>query len=155
MLEAAGFEELDDMVPYAGRVVPGGKYYFTRIRSAFAVGSMYVPGNGSKVIGGHTDTPVLKVKARSRRSSSGVTQLGVEPYGGGLWNTWFDRDLGLCGRVLVRTGEDVGHPLDDCRGAEGVRVQQQGPPQSHPRHGGDEGAHRRGGAGEGRLDGTQ
>jgi aspartyl aminopeptidase len=107
MLADAGFTELDERSPYAGKLVPGGKYFFTRNKStlvAFAVGEKYEPGNGFKVIGGHTDSPNLKVKPRSKRSSSGCTQLAVECYGGGLWHTWFDRDLGISGRVLVRSG---------------------------------------------------
>lgn len=41
MLRAAGFKELDDTIPYTGKLVPGGKYYFTRNKStlvAFTVG---------------------------------------------------------------------------------------------------------------------
>jgi len=105
LLTAAGFEELRDATPYTGKLSPGGKYFFTRNKStivAFSVGAKYIPGNGFKVIGGHTDSPNLKVKPRSKRSSSGCIQLAVECYGGGLWHTWFDRDLGVSGRILVR-----------------------------------------------------
>ncbi len=34
---------------------------------------------------------------------AGLRQLGVEVYGGPLLNSWLDRDLGLAGRVMVRT----------------------------------------------------
>ena len=56
--------------------------------------------------GGHTDSPNLKIKPRSKRhGGSGTVQLAVECYGGGLWHTWFDRDLGLSGRVMIRHEE--------------------------------------------------
>jgi len=76
---------------------------------AFAIGPKFIPGNGFKIIGGHTDSPNLKVKPRSKRNvESGCRTLAVECYGGGLWHTWFDRDLGISGRVLVRDSNQNG-----------------------------------------------
>lgn len=73
---------------------------------AFCVGDNYQAGQGGfKIIGGHTDSPNLKIKPRSKKHASGCIQLAVECYGGGLWHTWFDRDLGLSGRVMVRNEE--------------------------------------------------
>mmetsp|Transcript_11665 Transcript_11665/g.16882 ORF Transcript_11665/g.16882 Transcript_11665/m.16882 type:complete len:475 (-) Transcript_11665:155-1579(-) len=109
-LEAAGYTHLSKREPFTDKIVPGGKYYYTVNRTslvAFCVGPEYQPGNGFKVIGGHTDSPNLKVKPQSKRSAANCLQLGVECYGGGLWHTWFDRDLGISGRVLVREGEKI------------------------------------------------
>jgi len=93
--------------PFLGKLAPGGKYYYTVNKTAlvaFSIGTNYSKGNGFKIIGGHTDSPNLKVKPISNRGKSAgkCVQLGVECYGGGLWHTWFDRDLGISGRVLVR-----------------------------------------------------
>lgn len=107
MLQEAGFTELAG--PFKENVKPGGRYYYTKDKStlvAFVVGNNYSPidGAGFKVIGAHTDSPNLRVKPRSKRKNSvgDLIQIGVECYGGGLWHTWFDRDLGLSGRVLLR-----------------------------------------------------
>lgn len=113
-LSAAGFQALKTKNPFQGAIQTGGKYYYTINNStivAFVVGEDYQPGNGGfTIIGGHTDSPNLKVKPRSKQApnkSSGCHQLAVECYGGGLWHTWFDRDLGISGRVLVRSSDGV------------------------------------------------
>ena len=105
-LKSQGFEGLREEDTWV--LKPGGKYYFTRNRSsilAFALGGKYTAGSAFKVIGAHTDSPTLKIKPRSKRpATAGLCQVSVETYGGGLWHTWFDRDLSLAGRVIVRDG---------------------------------------------------
>jgi aspartyl aminopeptidase len=110
LLAAQGFSPLsEDDLWKAGKLLKkGGKYYYTRNKSsivAFTVGEKFEAGNGFKIIGAHTDSPNLRVKPRSKRSGSGLAQVNVHTYGGGLWSTWFDRDLSVAGRVIVRDGK--------------------------------------------------
>lgn len=110
-LEAAGFQPLTHANFASNQITAGGKYYYTVHHStlvAFTVGSQYQPGgSGFHIIGGHTDSPNLSVKPRSQKPhKNGCIQLAVQCYGGGLWHTWFDRDLSISGKVLVRQDDD-------------------------------------------------
>jgi len=108
LLASAGFTKLCEKDSWTSAVVPGGKYFYSRNMStvvAFTVGGAYQPGGGFKVIGAHSDSPVLKLKPVTKRSAHGYIQIGVECYGGGLWHTWFDRDLTLAGCCIVDNGQ--------------------------------------------------
>lgn len=97
----AGFQELDLKNPVWG-VELGGKYFVTQNGSTFL--AFVLPRQKPKsfaVVGAHTDSPALRTKPNPEKSSSGVNLLCPEYYGGPTLPTWFDRDLGLAGRVNV------------------------------------------------------
>ncbi|KAL5117502.1 vacuolar aminopeptidase 1 [Pleosporales sp. CAS-2024a] len=103
-LEREGYTKLSERQDWALKA--GGKYYVARNGSsliAFAVGEGYQVGNGAAVVAGHIDALTAKLKPMpTLRTKAGYVQLGVAPYAGGLGETWWDRDLGVGGRVLVK-----------------------------------------------------
>ncbi|KAI8019027.1 putative aspartyl aminopeptidase [Camellia lanceoleosa] len=106
-LSSARYEQVSEREDWS--LQAGKKYFFTRNYStivAFAIGKKYVAGNGFHIIGAHTDSPCLKLKPVSKVSKGGFLEVGVQTYGGGLWHTWFDRDLTVAGRMIVREGKD-------------------------------------------------
>eukprot|EP00322_Chrysochromulina_rotalis_P005622 CAMPEP_0115840546 /NCGR_PEP_ID=MMETSP0287-20121206/6827_1 /TAXON_ID=412157 /ORGANISM="Chrysochromulina rotalis, Strain UIO044" /LENGTH=478 /DNA_ID=CAMNT_0003294161 /DNA_START=15 /DNA_END=1451 /DNA_ORIENTATION=+ len=108
ILRQAGFSEVRETDQWRTILKPGGSYYYTRNGStlvAFTVGADFRPGNGFNIIGAHTDSPVLKLKPCSKKSAHGYLQLNVETYGGGLWHTWFDRELTLAGAVIIKEAD--------------------------------------------------
>lgn len=103
-LKQEGWEELSERD--AWKIQPGGKYYVERNGSAlmaFSVGGKYKPGNGAAILAGHVDALTAKLKPVSKvPNKAGYVQLGVAPYAGAPNTTWWDRDLGIGGRVLVK-----------------------------------------------------
>ncbi|BFZ57304.1 hypothetical protein PYCC9005_004355 [Savitreella phatthalungensis] len=57
------------------------------------------------LIGTHLDAVTAKLKPISRLTSAGFELCRAAPYGGGMGRTWWDRDLGIGGRVVVREGD--------------------------------------------------
>jgi aspartyl aminopeptidase len=103
-LEAAGFSllaETDDFPAERGRyyLIRGGSLVAW---SSEAAGGADAPATPFRVVGAHTDSPNLRIRPLPDLSRAGWQLLGVEVYGGPLFNSWLDRDLGLSGRVAVR-----------------------------------------------------
>jgi aspartyl aminopeptidase len=44
----------------------------------------------------------MKIAPYSKLTAVGYNQLNVMLYGGGLWRTWFDRDLNIAGKVIIQ-----------------------------------------------------
>lgn len=101
MLTDAGFTELAQTQAWGSAA---GRHFVRRegTIAAWAGAQAPDPARGFRVLGGHTDSPNLRIKPSSSFSSFGWDQLGVEVYGGALLTTWLDRDLGLSGRVALR-----------------------------------------------------
>lgn len=104
-LEAAGFQALREDERW--QLAPGGKYFTVRGGSsvvAFVPGSRALERAGLRIVGAHTDSPGLRLKPRAPHAAEPLARLGVEVYGGPILATFTDRDLGLAGRVGLRTG---------------------------------------------------
>jgi aspartyl aminopeptidase len=103
-LTDAGFTELTETDRW--EPAPGGQHFVVRHGSlvAFRVGSRPLAESGMRLVGAHTDSPTFKVRPHSDVQQAGYRLVGVEPYGGGLWHTWLDRELTVAGRVVLRGG---------------------------------------------------
>ena len=100
---------------------PGQSYYFTRNGStivAFKVGTKCAETgvNLMKVIGCHTDSPCIKTAPHTKVDNKlGYQQVNMQMYGGGIWRTWLDRDLGLAGKVVYKQENIIKSALWDSK----------------------------------------
>lgn len=108
-LEKHGFVYLSEREDWEKKISESNKFYTTRNGSslvAFVVGKSWKPRNGAAIIGAHIDALTAKLKPISKKEEiDGYELLGAAPYAGGFNSTWWDRDLGLGGRLVVRDGE--------------------------------------------------
>lgn len=111
-LLAAGFRRLEEFDRW--ELEAGGRYFVIRGGSsivAFIIGSQPLAETGLTLVGAHTDSPGLRVKPRPADDNGGMVRLGVEVYGGPILATFADRDLGLAGRVMVRSETGIENRL--------------------------------------------
>ncbi len=114
MFANAGFIELSEKEKW--NLEAGKKYFVTRNDSSII--AFTYPENEKEylLVGAHTDSPNLKLKPNPIIKDFGVVRFAVEPYGGLLLNPWFDRDLGLAGRVnFSDTSKKIQSALIDIR----------------------------------------
>ena len=109
----AGFASLDATTAWPSGP---GRWYVAR---GGALVAWEVPDGADaatpfRIVGAHTDSPNLRVKPHPDTGSAGWQQLAVEVYGGALWNSWLDRDLGVSGRAVVRVDGALEERLFHC-----------------------------------------
>ncbi len=107
-LEQAGFVCLPESEHW--EIEPGGCYYTTRNGSsiiAFRIGKELTDYH-FQLCASHSDSPSYKIKNEAELDGPGeYLRLNVEAYGGMIDSTWFDRPLGVAGRVLVRKDDAI------------------------------------------------
>ena len=103
-LDLNGFNEIKECDKW--NLQKDGKYYIIKNDSAliaFVVGNGDIEEDGFKLIGAHTDAPGFRIKANPEMISEGkYLKLNTEVYGGPLLYTWFDRPLGIAGKVTLK-----------------------------------------------------
>ncbi|CAK7901182.1 vacuolar aminopeptidase 1 [[Candida] anglica] len=103
-LSAAGFKYVSERDSWED--LTPGKYYTKRNGSAliaFVVGKDWTPEKGVGIIGAHIDALTVVLKPNSSKATvEGYELLGVAAYSGALTDLWWDRDLGIGGRLLVK-----------------------------------------------------
>lgn len=98
-------QDIWDLKPHQG-------YFVIRDSSsiiAFKLGDSPLVETGIRILGAHTDSPHLKIKPKFCVNENQSWKALVEVYGGVLLQSWFDRDLGVAGRIsgLDSKGDQV------------------------------------------------
>lgn len=112
VLDSNGFKEIKESDKW--NLQKEGKYYVRKNDSAviaFVVGNDDLANNGFRLIGAHTDAPGFRIKPNPEMTVEGkYLKLNTEVYGGPILYTWFDRPLGVAGKVIVK-GENPLKPV--------------------------------------------
>lgn len=103
--------ELTKATPNESELLPKGVLSYRR-KGSGSIQLSYIPegwqsSDGLLILGAHTDSPNLRLKAFADQNKENYQQLLAAPYGGLLLTTWMDRELGIAGCVYVRENNTV------------------------------------------------
>ena len=111
ILKDAGFQE----ITYGETWNFSSGKYFLNLYDSFLM-AFILPKSLSQIESihlalAHDDSPAFKLKSNPDILKSGYHNLNVEMYGGMLPSTWFDRPLGLAGKIFLK-GDNVFSPIE-------------------------------------------
>lgn len=83
------------------RFVPGTKVRRQANGSSFVAAKLPLgQPKAIKIVATHNDSPTFKLKPNPVFVKKDIISLNVEPYGGMIMHTWFDRPLSVAGRIV-------------------------------------------------------
>lgn len=110
-LEENGFVRLDENEDF--NIELGGSYFITRGGTSLIAFKIPKSGfNSYSIVCSHTDSPTFKLKPNPLIVNKYVS-LDVEPYGGMISYSFFDRPLSFAGRVMIKKDNKVYSRLVD------------------------------------------
>lgn len=102
-----GFIKLEEEKPFN---IQNGKSYYVKRNSSSIIG-FKLPSRLKKfqfkITASHSDSPTFKIKPEPIVTYKNLTLLNVEPYGGGIYHTFFDRALSIAGRVIIKNEDKI------------------------------------------------
>ncbi len=106
-LKEKGMRELKESEDW--EISAGEGYYVKRNDSSLIAFRMPAgQPKGFHIVASHGDSPCFKLKAgEETRVENSYVKLNVEPYGGMIYATWFDRCLSVGGRIVYRDGDKL------------------------------------------------
>ncbi len=91
-----------------------GKNYYI-IRNTSSIIAFKIPNDienvAFNIVASHSDSPAFKMKPNATIKQNNYVKLNTEGYGGMISYSWFDRPLGVAGRIFVENNNQIEEQL--------------------------------------------
>lgn len=92
------------------QIEENSKYYV--VRNDSSVIAFTIPNKikdlSLNIVATHTDSPTLKIKPNFQiELKDEYVTLNTDVYGGPIYSTWLDRPLSVCGKVMIKQGNEI------------------------------------------------